>query len=197
MTAVYSKGPVPIQLRTAEFVLRPITEEDAERDHAAVMESRDYLRLWEQSSWPDDDFTVEADREDLAGLEARHAEGRAFTFTVLDPDGDECLGCVYVFPPGATFLAKSTVTPLGPERWADLDVVAYFWVRRSRMGTGMDERLLDALRNWFAQEWAVHSFVFVTNEQFVQQVELLRGAGLRLRFELREPGKAGTFLAFG
>jgi hypothetical protein len=189
--------PVPDGLRTDEFVLRPITADDAERDYRAVMETRELLRLWEQSEWPADDFTVEANREDLAGLEQRHAEHRAFTYTVLDPDGAECLGCVYVFPTSAAFLARSEVTPVGGDDWSAVDAVVYFWARLSRMREGMDARLLAALRTWFATEWRLERTVYVTNEQFTQQVELIAGTDLVLRFELREPGKAGTYLVFG
>jgi hypothetical protein len=178
-------------------VLRPIVAGDAERDHAAVMETREHLRLWEQSTWPADDFTVEGNREDLVGLEERHAAHRAFTFTVVDPDDTECLGCVYVFPTSAKFLATSAVTPVGDEAWDDVEAVVYFWARLSRMETGMDERLLAALRRWFADEWGLERTVYVTNEQFTQQVDLIRRTDLRLRFELREPDKAGTYLVFG
>lgn len=189
--------PVPTGLRTDEFVLRPITADDAPNDHDAVMETREHLRLWEQSTWPADDFTVEANREDLAGLELRHTEHRAFTYTVLDPDTAECLGCVYVFPTSATFLAKCTVTPMGVEVWDDMDAVVYFWVRSSRMDTGMDAHLLEALRRWFADEWLLEKTVYVTNEQFTQQVTLIDSTDLTLQFQFVEPGKPGTYLAYG
>ena len=139
------REPVPAELRDQRVVLRPITAEDAAIDHAAVVETREYLRLWEQSSWPEDDFTVEANRADLVDLEQRHAAGRAYTYTVLDPLGTESLGCVYVFPTSATFLKKATVTPVGNDSWADVQAVVYFWARRSRMETGLDGRLLAAL----------------------------------------------------
>ena len=189
--------PVPAGLRTQEFVLRPITAADAVRDHAAVMETRADLRVWEQSKWPEEDFTVEANREDLVGLEQRHAEHRAFTYTVVDPDDRECLGCVYIFPTTATFLAKSAVTSIGDGVWSQVDAVIYFWVRTSRVLTGMDERLLSALRAWIRERWAFDEVVFVTNEQFEQQVHLLERADLRVRFELLEPGKPGKYLVFG
>lgn len=192
-----SNEPVPVELRTAEFFLRPIVADDAELDHAAVMETREYLRLWEQSTWPEDGFTVDANREDLVDLELRHVEHRAFSYTVLDPDGTECLGCVYVFPTSATFLAKSAVTALGDDNWADVDAVIYFWVRLSRMETGMDTRLLTALRAWFNEEWKLQDSVYVTSEQFTQQVQVIGGTDLSLKFELREPGKPGTYLVFG
>ncbi len=189
--------PIPAGLTTDEFVLRPITAGDAQRDHEAVMETRELLRLWEQSSWPADDFTVAANRDDLVDLEARHAAHRAYTYTVLDSDGEECLGCVYIFPTTATFLARSTVTPMADDAWDDVDAFVNFWVRSSRMATGMDARLLAALRAWFRDQWRFERTVFDTSEQFTQQVELLESAGLTLRFEIREPGKTGVRRSYG
>lgn len=192
-----STEPVPAELRTEEFALRPIVADDTTMDYAAVMETREYLRLWRQSPWPEDDFTVEANREDLIDLEQRHAAHRAFTYTVLDPDGTECLGCVYVFPTSATFLAKSTVTPVGDDEWANVDAVIFFWVRLSQMEMGMDERLLTALRAWFIEEWKLEKTVYVTSEQFTLQVDLLDRTDLNLKFELLEPGKPRKRLVFG
>lgn len=192
-----STEPVPAELRTEEFVLRPIVVDDTEMDYAAVMETREYLRLWRQSTWPEDDFTVEANRTDLVDLEQRHAARRAFTYTVLNPNGTECLGCVYVFPTSATFLAKSTVTPVGDDEWVDVDAVVFFWARLSQMEVGMDERLLAALRAWFKDEWKLEKTVYVTSEQFTQQVDLLDRTDLNLKFELLEPGKPGKRLVFG
>lgn len=189
--------PVPAELRTTEFTLRPIVAADAASDYEAVMETRAQLRLWEQSSWPEDDFTVEANREDLVGLEQRHSEHRAFTYTVRDPQTDECLGCVYVFPTSAAFLQKSHVTPVGDDDWSAVEAVVYFWARLSQMQRGLDDRLLAALRGWFAGEWRLGNVVYVTNEQFAQQVEVIGRTELRLRFELTEPGKAGTYLVYG
>ncbi|KAF2413826.1 hypothetical protein B1729_07775 [Microbacterium sp. B35-04] len=197
MSFVDPEAPVPSGLRTSEFVLRPITADDAERDHAAVMETRDDLRLWEQSTWPADDFTVDDNRGDLIDLAQRHEAHRAFTYAVLDPAGDQSLGCVYLFPTTAAFLARSAVTSVGDADWAAVDAVTYFWVRGSRIGTGMDARLLAALRTWFAEEWRFQRPVFVTNEQFSQQAALLDGTDLRLQFELREPDKPGTYLVYG
>lgn len=187
---------VPRSLATEEFALRPITAADAARDHAAVMETRTDLRVWEQSSWPAEDFTVEANREDLVDLERRHADGRAFTYTVVDPADTVALGCVYVFSPTASFLAQAAVTPLAGEVWLEQDAVVYFWVRASRAATGMDARLLAALRPWFRDEWKAARTVFVTNELFTHQVGLLERAGLTPAFRFIEPDKPGPYVAF-
>jgi hypothetical protein len=77
-----------------------------------------------------------------------------------------------------------------------VDAVVFFWVRRSRMVDGLDARLLAGLRTWFAEEWPVGRTVFVTNEQFTQQVGVIEDAGLVRRFEYAEPGKPGRYLAY-
>jgi hypothetical protein len=192
-----STEPCPATLRTEEFALRPIVADDTEMDYAAVMETREHLRLWRQSTWPEDDFTVESNRKDVVELEQRHAAHRAFTYTVLDPDGARCLGCVYVFPTSATFLANSTVTPVGDDEWADVDAVIFFWARLPQMEMGMDERLLASLRAWFRDEWKLEKTVYVTSKQFTQQVDLLNRTDLNLKFELVEPGKPAKRLVFG
>lgn len=196
----------PSRLATDAFTLRPITADDAAIDHAAVMESKDDLRVWEQTGWPEEGFTVEANREDLVTLQQRHDAGVAFTYTVLDPTGTTCLGCVYVMPHDATFLAKARITPLTPltpltpvgeVRWEDVDAATYFWVRTSALAAGTDRSLLDTLRTWLAQEWRLSRLVFVTHEDLTQQVDLLEGTDLRPLFHIEEPGKPGRYLAYG
>lgn len=190
------ESEVPESLTTDGFVLRPIAAADAEKDYAAVMESREYLRTWEQSSWPEDDFTVAANRADLENLERRHASRQAFTYTVTNPAGTECLGCVYLMPTNARMFAKTGVTPVGNRRWDDCEAAVYFWIRESRLAAGTDRVLLDALRTWIARDWSLGGHLFVTNEQFTQQVDMIERTGLRLRFAIGEPGKPGRDLAY-
>ncbi|WP_051325203.1 GNAT family N-acetyltransferase [Glycomyces tenuis] len=187
---------VPEGLTTDDFILRPITAADAEPDYAAVMESREYLRGWEQTGWPADDFTVEANREDLEMLERRHAERRAFTYTVMDPAETECLGCVYFMPTDARSFAGARITPVGDRRWEDYEAAVYFWVRRSRLETATDRALLDVLRTWPAKDWSLRGHLIVTSELFTQQVGMIERAGLQLRFTVEEPDKPGRYLAY-
>ncbi|MCW4464288.1 N-acetyltransferase [Glutamicibacter sp. MNS18] len=189
--------PAPVGLVAEGFSLRPIRSSDAARDYAAVMESREDLRLWEQSAWPEDDFTLQANRADVVEMEQRHAARRAFSYTVTDPADTRCLGCVYLFEPGASFLAASTVTPLADACWAEVDAVVYFWVRSSCVQSGLEGRLLAALRLWCAGGWGFTSSVFVVSEPFTRQLELVRRTDLVPEFEVREPDKPARFLAFG
>lgn len=184
-------------LATAEFALRPITVDDAQRDYEAVMETREDLRLWEQSDWPTDDFTVEDNLADLTDMATRTASATSHDYTVISPDGNECLGCVYVFPTSAAFLAKSTVDPLAHLDWHDVDAVVYFWARKSRADAGMSERLLTSLRAWFAGEWHLDNVVYAISTVFTHQLDLLNSTDLDPLFELREPDKADPYLLFG
>lgn len=189
-------GPIPDGLTTPEFVLRPLVAADVELDYAAVMESRVELRPWEQTGWPADDFTLADDLVDVESLEQRHLERRSFTYTVTTPGGTECLGCVYVMPPDARSFTSAEISPVGDRRWTDYRAAIYFWVRTSRLSSGLDARLFDALRDWFARGWPLAPHLFVTNEQCPRQVELIESAGLLRRFVIQGTGQPGAYLAF-
>lgn len=188
---------IPDRLVTDEFILRPILASDADADYAAVMESRQYLRPWEQTGWPADDFTLEDDLEDVVMLEGRHKAQQALTYTVVTPDEAECLGCVYILPPDARHYLEATITPIGASRWEDYGALMSFWVRTSRIASGIDERVLAAARTWLEREGRLGGLLVVTNEQVAQQVELLERTDLQLRFAINKPTHEGTYLAYG
>jgi hypothetical protein len=160
------------------------------------MESKEFLRLWEQSTWPEDDFTVDANRADLDKLERRHVAGGSFTYTVLNPTETQCLGCVYIFPTTARQFSRAQISAVGRDRWTDYQVAVYFWVRKSRLADGLDRRLLDALGPWLEHDWHIERHLIVTNEQFEQQVSMIERANLHRRFQLEVPGEAGMSLAY-
>lgn len=187
----------PKAFQSDSFKVRPIRETDASLDYQAVMESRDYLRLWEQSTWPEDDFTVEANREDLASLEQKQQKGDAYTYTVMDMAETVCFGCVYIFPVSAPMFVRSEITALSEADWSDQSAAVYFWVRRSQLARSLDRDLLGKLERWLSGSTGFAQHIFVTNEQFAQQVDLLEGSGLTRKFTISDPKAEGKFLAFG
>lgn len=182
-------------VRTDEFVLRPIVEADASSDHEAVMETREFLRTWEQSTWPEDDFSVEANREDMVKMEQRHLDNYAYGYTMQNPDESSCLGCVYVMPADAKGYADVVVEEVGSMRWADCRANVSFWVRSSRLDDGLDARLLAELVRWFDDEWKLDGVVFSTNRNLDRQVALFEQAGLQKQFVL-ELGDPAPTLAY-
>lgn len=187
----------PAELRTEEFLLRPLLVSDTELDYEAVMETREFLRKWSLEPWPEDDFTVEGNRKDMVTAEEWFAVRRAFLYTIMNPEETECLGCVYIFPTDAKWLSVSEKDSVTGTEWSDYDAVATFWVRSSRIAGGLDRRVLDAVRSWFGADWPFESYLIHTNEQLEQQVAVIEDAGLRLLFKLTEPGEPVTSLAYG
>ena len=128
---------VPSGLATPLFTLEPLGPEHNEPDYAAWSSSIEHIRGtpgWEDSSWPDD-----RTREDNLGDLERHADDFAnrtgFTYTVLDPDGSDVIGCVYIYP----------------HRVDEHDAKVLSWVRASR--AELDLPLWQAVSDWLASEW--------------------------------------------
>lgn len=187
-------GEVPSGFSTGRFVIRPVTVADAQLDYDAVMSSKEFLRIWEQASWPEDDFTVEANRADLDKMETRHQAGYAFGYTVMNLDETECLGCVYVMPPDAKMYDGAEADD--EAAWQACDGTISFWVRTALLDDGLDRVLLDELRRWFDAEWTLSNVTFNTNEALVQQVEMYEAAGLTRRYSLTIPGEAARHLGY-
>lgn len=190
------KATIPDGLVTDEFLIRPLSETDVELDYAAVMESKEYLRKWEQANWPADDFTLADNLKDLQRHEREHIHRESFTFTVMNPTETECLGCLYIFPLTARWLSKAEVTPMGDAVLADYEAVISFWIRQSRLAEGMERRLLDVVRPWFEQEWTFDGLLYFTNEAVEKQVAMFEAAGLQLRFEVKLPKQSAKSLMY-
>ncbi|HEY8601285.1 MAG TPA: hypothetical protein VIL85_22835 [Thermomicrobiales bacterium] len=187
---------VPTELRTDEFLLRPIRAADAALDYEAVMASKEYLRPWEGTGWPADDFTVEDNRADVVKLARWHAARERFTYTVLDPTETQCFGCVYIVPTGAPLFARKQIAAIDGARWSEYAVVVHFWVRTARLADGLDRRLLDVLGPWLAEAWQIPHHLIVTNERVEQQVSLIESTNRQLRFRLTDPKEPGASLAY-
>lgn len=191
MTFYPAHRRVPGGLVTDEFVLTPLTVAHAELDHAALMDSREMLRVWSGTGWPADDFSVEQNRADLDRHEHEHRERIAFTYTVLSPDGAECLGCVYITPLSSLVEHNPDLEDVDPG-----DAVVGFWVRETRRADQLDHRLLEELLRWFDSDWAFDSIRLSTSAANHQQVELFTAAGLRPWRTVEVPPRAGSFVLF-
>ena len=129
----------PTTLRTDQFCLEPLGPQHNESDHAAWMSSIEHIRAtpgFPDGTWPPPDgMTLERNLADLTRHAADFTRRAGFTFTVLDPTGDEVIGCVYLYP----------------ARDEDWDVTAQSWVRADR--SELDVPLADAVAHWLATDW--------------------------------------------
>lgn len=117
---------VPRTLEGTGFRLEPLGPEHNDRDHAAWSSSIDHIRGTPGFPDPEDDWPYPMSLEDnMSDMEmhARHFdERRGFTWTVLD--GDEVIGCVYLYPTKAEG-HDAEVSSWVTAGHADLDVVVW------------------------------------------------------------------------
>jgi len=126
---------VPLGLETEHFRLEPLGQQHNERDYKAWMSSIEHIRNtpgYPDGSWP----SAMSLEENLADLD-RHAGDfalrKGFTYSVLD--GDEVIGCVYLYP----------------TKIDDYDVEAQSWVTAGR--ADLDRVLWETVSIWLAEAW--------------------------------------------
>lgn len=183
---------VPPGLETALFILEPLRPAHVALDYEAVMASRDQLRLWGGHDWPGDDFTLAANGADLAEHWREHQERAAFTYTVLDPARERCLGCVYIRPL-AELRAHNAylLSGVGGD-----EALLRFWVRTDELEGELEALLLLSLHEWMARDWPFARTLFETREANARQRERFRAAGLRPVLTLMLPQRGGAHLFF-
>lgn len=178
---------LPATLQGEGFLLEPLTVDHVELDYAAVMDSREMLRIWSGSTWPAEDFTLAENLEDLQRHQREHEEGEAFTFTVLSPDRGMCLGCVYLNP---------------GDRFAGADLseeaaVVGFWVRQSVRDGDLEQRLLGALLGWLDDEWGFPATFVSARDLDAIQRRIIERQGMSERGRVGAAGRSGTFVLYG
>lgn len=140
---------VPERLETADFLIRKICYRDAELDYAAVMSSIDIIHQTRGGTWPTTDLTFEDDQIDLAWHQREFESRSSFAYTVMRPDDQECLGCLYFYPPGFRGDASAG---------ADVDIS--FWVTQGAYDRGLYPVLYRVLCDWVRDVWPFRKVVF-------------------------------------
>ena len=189
-------APVPEGLQADDFALRPLRATDCDLDYDAVMSSADLLLTKSLGRWPRPGFTWDENLADLQRHEADHLARGAFTFTVVNPDETECLGCVYLNPLRSTLegygASEEELATVG-----DDETGIHFWARQSRLADDLDARLFAALREWLAREWAFRRALFRANEAEDRLLRLYADAGLRPIYTMTVEGAPSRTTFFG
>ena len=121
----------PEPLRTELFHLEPLGADHNERDYEAWTSSMDHIhatRGFEHHEWPIP-MTLDENLGDMEMHAQEFVDRTGYTYSILD--GDEVIGCVYIYPPG-------------PED--DVDAKVRSWVRASR--AELDGPVREALEAW-------------------------------------------------
>jgi hypothetical protein len=135
---------IPENLETKKFRLRMLTVNDVVKDYDAVMSSVDELgTIWPDSGWPVG-LTLEENLIDMGWHQREFLTRRSFAYTVVSLDETRVLGCVYI----------------DPTRKRGYDAEVYLWARETKLGTGLDSSLCDAVKLWLKSEWPFASVAF-------------------------------------
>jgi hypothetical protein len=129
--------PVPA---SPVLVLTQLLTDHNESDLAAWSASYDQIHGtpgYEGYPWPPvEPYSLEQNRGDLQGHMDDWAARQGFTYTVLDPNGGDVIGCVYIYP--------SKDDP-------SFDAHIRSWVRGDK--PELDKVLHDLISTWVATEW--------------------------------------------
>lgn len=126
---------VPTHFEGHGFRLEPLGPEHNEPDHAAWMSSLDHIHLtpgFEDSDWPQP-MSLQANLADLERHARDFTDRAGFTYSILD--GDEVIGCLYIYPTGVE----------------GGDASARSWVTASR--SNMDVIVWRDVSGWLADQW--------------------------------------------
>lgn len=144
---------VPESFIQPEFIIRKLMFDDAKLDYKAVMSSVDIIKKTRGGDWPSKDLSFEDDQIDL-GCHQREFEHRSsFAYTVMSPDENKCLGCLYLYPPGYRNEKSRT---------GDVDVS--FWVTQEAYDEGLYLSLYNTLDNWLRTSWPFKKIVYTNKE---------------------------------
>jgi hypothetical protein len=138
----------PLSLKAPLFRLEPLGPQHNDADYAAWTSSIEHIRQtpgYPDGNWPDR-RTIDDNLRDLRRHADDFEERRGFTYTVLDPDTADVVGCVYVYPDAD-----------GPRR-----ATVKSWVRVSR--AELDIPLWRAVSDWLAAAWPFEAVDYETRD---------------------------------
>ncbi len=166
------------------FIVRPLVPSDVVLDHEAVMSSREFLYHGEQEPPnPPEDFSVDDNLEDLEQMDGAHRDGTRFTYTVINADETQVLGCVYLLPNDDRMYRSAEVTTHDGSDLSSVDATVVFWVRVSTWNDGFERVLLEAVLGWLRNDWPFERPVILTNEKLDHQIATIESLGLTRRFD--------------
>ena len=173
-------SPIPESLTLDSIYLEVLHPKHVELDYRAVMKSKNFLRRWSNSSWPTDDFSVDENLSDLVWHNYEFEEKIAFTYTILDTDKQNCLGCIYLRP-------ISTLDALSSEEKEKIVSYALFctyWVVPEIRSSPKEDQFIKSLLLWFRNDWKPSNIFFASNFQVPEQNKALENNQLEVLLEL-------------
>ena len=153
MKLVPDSFQVPQKLENPQFIIRKLCFSDADLDYKAVMSSIEIIKKTRGGDWPSSNLSYEDNQIDLAWHQREFENKTSFAYTLVTPDEKECLGCLYLYPPGYR-----------NEESKDGDVDVSFWVTQKAYDDGLYDTLYKTLTVWLKSTWPFKKVVYTNKE---------------------------------
>lgn len=183
----------PQILAADQFVLFPTDTNYYKSDYEAVMQSRDYLRIWSQSPWPEDDFTAQQNRDDLQHHVDDNMSHAAYGYIIYSPDRTICYGSLYLNPLAHV---PDNYTVTDEERHVILNHHARVdcWIA-PQIEAEFERKILEAIQTWLKSEWKIRA-LFSARIGLDRRQDLYRDMGLQRVADLKSKTSNMTLLLF-
>lgn len=164
----------PREFDTDMMHLEPLGPEHTPLDFAAFMSCRGFIQEslhW--GSWPRTDMTLELNRRDLEGHAKNFTDRTQYTYTVMTPDRERVVGCIYMNP---------VRTRNAKPRHMELD----WWVSESELSRNLDAHLLASVLGWVRAEFPFDRVEIPNYKSYARGHMLLRNLGLAVERRERD-----------
>ena len=166
----------PIRLESTDFVVHRQRPSDNELDFDAVMSSKEILREWSDSEWPEDDFSLEQNAQDIAEHIADHEQNSDYGFSIFSPDENRLLGSLYLNAVGP-LLDNYPTDPMTLARLLEFDVRVEYWLRAG-VRPDLEMRFVRAVIGWLETAWWFERPIFGTRKDMTSRRSLYAELGM-------------------
>ncbi len=190
MSAIFTNSfIVPAWNNESKFRVFQTNSNFYESDYEAVMASKEELRIWSHSTWPEDDFTMEQNRDDLKLHEEDNRNHSAYGFMIYDNSLEYCYGSLYIYPI-SRLLDYYLVSREDIEALQKFDVRADFWLRSGE--EDHHQQIALEIKDWLLSTWKVAG-VFTHREGMLTREQLYRGLSLKTDAIIRNKSDGSAF----
>jgi len=139
---------VPTSYQGKRFQLQVLEPAVTELDYEAVMSSKQSLRkiFSNNDCWPSDKMTTKENNNDLVTHLKEFNNREAFAYTVLTPEKNKCIGCIYI-------------EPCNREKF---DAECYFWIRNDTLY--LETEFYLSVNKWIKDAWPFANIIWPGRE---------------------------------
>ncbi len=117
--------------------------------------------------WPPADIAEDDNRAALENHWAEFENRKAYAYTVLSPDKQSCLGCVYLYP----------------AYFNDNGLSIIFWVRADQLPADLDLHVIETLVAHVRAVWPIEFIEFPIPIQNQRGIEILKELNFSVKVE--------------